>query len=359
MVNWFDEAYALRTLAFQGVHTAFECSIYMSWYDFYKYVLRKCGISTPEADAWYSEAVKYWGLRNFDSCYSASKNAVIEIRKAAEASKPRVADSVKFLHSTIVSRLRKYAEQGIPVSEYYRSVAVLESLMTAGSWIMAYKVADSLLGSIESYSTAYISRTIPVNITHCITNVPGQTTDYSVITLTPSEGAGWGEYWYMSKYFYEKVGALIRGVAPTAQLLEVRVEYPRVMIFIKGSPIDPATATLLTYVIIGVLAGAIILCAIKFITPLFTQGATIAEALARKAEAEANTVREIREMEEKGLISKETAEDLLKKFMEKSREEAEAIKGAEVSPLKLLGELLILGVGAIIAIELIRVMMRR
>lgn len=359
MVNWFDEAYALRNYTFPGVHTAFECSIYMSWYDFYKYVLRKCGISTPEADAWYSRAVQYWGLRDFDSCYSASKNAVIKIREAAEANKSRVAESVKFLHSTIVSKLRKYSEQGIPVSEYYRSVASLESLMTAGSWIMAYKVADSLLGSIESYSTAYISKTIPVNITHCITNVPGQATDYSVITLTPSEGAGWSEYWYASKYFYDKVGALIREVEPTAQLLEVRVEYPRVMIFVKGSPIAPVLAVLLIKVIAAVILAVIALYAIKYITAVFTQGATIAEALARKADAEANTVRELREMAEKGLISKETLEDLLGKYMEKSKQEAEVIKGAEVSPLKLLGSLLILGVGGIIAIEVVRVMMRK
>jgi tetratricopeptide (TPR) repeat protein len=324
--------------------TPFECAILRGWYKYIRDVATKTGIPISDIDGIFAAAESYFARNNFDAAYDYYKQAVTRGRERVKAYKANLKAAVDTMYAKLRESIDAGWKEGADMSGFNLPLRDLDTQYKKGDYLAAYNTAASLLDQVAKYREAVRLR-LPHARGPAVTGLPPGTTDLIVVDYLLGEGNAWSQEYYASKYIQEKIVAAVKQVDPTAEVLGYRVDPPRVVVFVRGSPIAPLILVIVLVIVVGLMAMGIL----YMIKGLVGMDAEVAKAQAEAEKARAQFYDNVRKDLAEGRISPDTAKMLLDNYDEEYRETQEIVKKVVGPPvIQTLLMLLGLGIGAMI-----------
>lgn len=251
-------------------HTAFEVTLFFDWFEYLERVAYSTGVNISSALVKHDQAIYYAQAGDFDSAYPHAVGAVDDARATLRYNNLTLKAVCDSLIDSISSTMYQAQSEGINVNAFLIPYANSVLLYNAEDYIAAVSTLSSLNEDLWTY-VSHARTGLPVDALSGSYDIPEGTTDIIAINYMHPEAGGWIQERYSPDVIMEQVRTILAGQG--VSLVGIRHIPPRIIIFVRGSPITPAIAALIIKLIIVALV-----CATLMVIALAYWGATEAQA---------------------------------------------------------------------------------
>jgi hypothetical protein len=301
-----------------GTYTGVDVAFYMDWYSWLAEVADYAGCDLGNAPAWYNDAVAKAGAGNLDGAYTSSKYAVAVARSKLieQANQEVLVHAYDTARADIVSKIQSYESEGIDVSGFKNYLSLADNFrktggmqLCVGVYILKYLSAD-----LVNFADRWRSQAVPLGPQYGLYDMPAETTDVIVMDQFPCESASVSFLWAQSAEFQSMVVQAVKDLAGTGvSVLRIDVRPPKVVVYIKGSPIAPIIVGLIALMVAGTICATVVMKAYQswIVGPQLEALRLQAESKREIAQIEYDTTKLLADMKAKGQISEDTFEHLV------------------------------------------------
>lgn len=229
--------------------TRSDAVVFLNWYSFLKDVADKAGIAIPAGiSSRMAQARGYFEIGRYETAYSMASAAVRDFRTLLKGKRVELRARCDALISSITATLNDARAEGIEVYAFTTPFNGAMSMYDGDDFIAAFHALSGLAEDLSNYvSSARMGRYVtPLSGAY---NIPDGTTDIVTLTDFQVESAGWA--YTPTEEIREALLPVVRE-AGGEDILEVRRVGPRIIVFIKGSPIFWIIPVLVAMVIFAV-----------------------------------------------------------------------------------------------------------